>query len=361
MWVVLALVKILLHDACRTRTEFGTGAFLVILLAAILGNRRVRSLGQAKKFPAQNRSVLFAESRCQRLYPFVELCFLIESLRVIIAIHKSKHHKRAAHRAAHFSKSSHAPTKGRGEARCGRFVYAMGPQHILKGNHYGLGTVVSLQEVGSCHIGTLVRCHVSPFGFDVYLVYHQLNAFFDRVRGLAMAKRKLRGIQFDSPDEHEVFHAKESWIPVILGGSWLLLLGIIALFVSWYFFNNAMVGLVLLVLCIVAAVITRIPIIIAHLDTDIIVTNRRLYARTGIVDIKDQVCDLTNVSDVTVDPTFFGRVFDYADVRIQTYAGESDFELKHIAHAYGMRKAISSGADAIRDSQTNSSRRRRSR
>ena len=176
-----------------------------------------------------------------------------------------------------------------------------------------------------------------------------------------MANRKLRGIQFDSPDEYEVFHAKESWIPVILGGSWLLLVGIIALIVSWHFFNNATVGLVILALCIVVAVMTRIPIIIAHLDTDVVVTNRRLYARTGIVDIKDQVCDLSNVSDVTVDPTLFGRVFDYADVRIQTYAGESDFELKHIAHAYGMRKAISSGADALRDSQTKSSRHRRTR
>ena len=81
---------------------------------------------------------------------------------------------------------------------------------------------------------------------------------------------------------------------------------------------------------------------------DVIVTNKRLYARTGIIDIKDQVCDLSNIADVTVDPTLFGRLFDYANVRIQTYAGESDFVLRGIAHAYDMRSAISQGADATR-------------
>ena len=57
---------------------------------------------------------------------------------------------------------------------------------------------------------------------------------------------------------------------------------------------------------------------------------------------------VTNVSDVTVDPSVFGRLFDYADVRIQTYAGEQDFDLRGIACAYEMRRTISMGMDAAR-------------
>lgn len=176
-----------------------------------------------------------------------------------------------------------------------------------------------------------------------------------------MAKRKIRGIQFDNPNEREVFHAKESWIPLVLGAIPFLLVGIIALVVATRFFNNGFVGVILLGICVLAAVITRIPRIIANLDTDVIVTDRRLYARTGIVDIKDQVCELTNISDVTVDPTLFGRLFDYADVQIQTYAGESDFDLRGIAHAYDMRQAISQGADANRGNIPHSPRQRRER
>lgn len=160
--------------------------------------------------------------------------------------------------------------------------------------------------------------------------------------------RKKRGIQFDSPDEREVFHAKESWIPLILGAIPFILLGILAFVIAWRFFGNTTVGLILLGISVVAAIVTRVPQIIANLDTDVIVTDKRLYARTGIIDIKDQVCDLSTVSDTTVDPTIFGRIFNYADVRIQTYAGEQDFELRRISRAYDMRKAINRGVDASR-------------
>lgn len=172
-----------------------------------------------------------------------------------------------------------------------------------------------------------------------------------------MARRKLRGIQFDSPDERETFHAKESWVPIILGTVPLLILGIVLLVVVWTRFENATVGLVLLGVAVVAILVINVPRIIANLDTDVVVTNKRLYARTGILDIKDQVCDLTNIADVTVDPTIFGRVFDYADVRIQTYAGESDFVLRAIAHAYDMRRAISQGIDASKKPSPRNDRR----
>lgn len=176
-----------------------------------------------------------------------------------------------------------------------------------------------------------------------------------------MARRKLRGIQFDSPDEHEVFHARESWVPVFLGAIPIVLVGIIGLVMAWRLLNNPQAGLIVCGVAIAIAIVTRIPIIIANVDTDVVITNKRLYARTGIIDIKDQVCDLSNVSDVTVDPSVMGRLFDYADVRIQTYAGESDFELKRIAHAYEMRKAISHGSDAAKNDRPQPTRQRRAR
>ncbi|MDO4807369.1 MAG: PH domain-containing protein [Coriobacteriales bacterium] len=163
-----------------------------------------------------------------------------------------------------------------------------------------------------------------------------------------MANGKRRGIQFDNPNEQELFHAKESWVPLIIGTIPFIIVGIAALAIANTMFNNTQVGLILLAVCLAAAILTRIPRIIANLDTDVVVTDKRLYARTGIIDIKDQVCDLTNVSDVTVDPTIFGRMFDYADVRIQTFAGDQDFVLRGIAHAYKMRQSIHQGMDALR-------------
>lgn len=176
-----------------------------------------------------------------------------------------------------------------------------------------------------------------------------------------MANRSSSGIQFDNPNETEQFHAKESWIPVVLGALPIVLIGVAAFAVAWRFFGNWQIGLVLLGVSIIIALITRVPRIIANLDTDVVVTDKRLYARTGIVDIKDKVCDLATVSDVTVDPTIFGRMFDYADVKIQTYAGEEDFVLKGIAHAYDMRRAIHQGMDDLRATAPQTPRQRRVR
>ena len=161
-------------------------------------------------------------------------------------------------------------------------------------------------------------------------------------------RRKKRGIQFDSPDEVEVFHAKESWVPLVLGAIPFLLIGIVGLIVARNVFFRTDIGLLLFAVLAIAAIVTRVPRIIANLDTDVIVTDKRLYARTGIIDIKDQVCDLANISDVTVDPSLFGRIFDYADVKIQTFAGEQDFDLRGIAHAYDMRRALSQGSDSAK-------------
>ena len=166
-----------------------------------------------------------------------------------------------------------------------------------------------------------------------------------------MARRKIRGIQFDSPDEHEVFHARESWVPLVLGTIPFVIVGIAALVIAWSFYDRPGLGWALLGGALVLGAVTRIPRIIANLDTDVVVTNKRLYCRTGIIDIKDQVSDLSTISDVTVDPSIFGRIFDYADVRIQTYAGEEDFRLRGIAHAYDMRAAISRGGDSGRGNQ----------
>ncbi|MDO4797695.1 MAG: PH domain-containing protein [Coriobacteriales bacterium] len=163
-----------------------------------------------------------------------------------------------------------------------------------------------------------------------------------------MARRKLHGIQFDNPNEHEVFHAKESWVPLVLGAIPFLLIGIVGFVVASRVFYRTEIGLYILAAMAAVAIVTRVPKVIANLDTDVIITDKRLYARTGIVDIKDQVCDLSNISDVTVDPSICGRLFDYANVSIQTFAGDQDFDLRGIAHAYEMRKAISQGADAIR-------------
>ena len=154
----------------------------------------------------------------------------------------------------------------------------------------------------------------------------------------------MAGIRFDNPNERETFHAKESWVPVVLGAVPVAAACALVVFLVYQFVSTEWLSLSILV-AVAVTLLSRIPHVIDNWRTDVIVTDRRLYYRHGIIDIKDHVCDLSSITDVTVDPSIFGRLFGYADIRIQTQAGEDDFELKEIKDAYEMRRVINTGRD----------------
>ena len=154
-------------------------------------------------------------------------------------------------------------------------------------------------------------------------------------------------IVFDNPDEQERFHAKESWVPMVLGGIPVALVCGLIVFLIHQFVNKDWLP-ISIAAAVVITLLSRIPHIVDNWKTDVVVTDRRLYYRRGIIDIKDHVTDLSSITDVTVDPNLFGRIFKYADVTVQTQAGEDDFELKEIKDAYELRRIINQGRDASR-------------
>lgn len=154
-------------------------------------------------------------------------------------------------------------------------------------------------------------------------------------------------IVFDNPDEQERFHAKESWVPVVLGGIPVAIICGLIVFLIHQFVNKDWLP-ISIAAAVVVTLLSRIPHIVDNWKTDVVVTDRRLYYRRGIIDIKDHVTDLSSITDVTVDPNLFGRIFKYADVTVQTQAGEDDFELKEIKDAYELRRVINQGRDASR-------------
>lgn len=154
-------------------------------------------------------------------------------------------------------------------------------------------------------------------------------------------------IRFDNDDEEALFEARESWVPVILAVIPVALLGILACVGVGVFAAPAEPWMYLCVVAgvVVLALMVVIPRAIDNWRTDAVVTNRRFYYRRGILDVRDHVCDLDSITDITVDPGLVGRIFGYADVRIQTKAGDDDFVLHDIVDAYDMRKVIHTRKD----------------
>ena len=156
-------------------------------------------------------------------------------------------------------------------------------------------------------------------------------------------------IRFDNPNERELFHARESWIPVILGGLPVLALGALACVALCGPVDRPDLLPWGVAITIGVTLLSRVPHVLDNWRTDVVVSDRRLYYRRGIVDVKDHVCDLSSITDVTVDPSILGRVFRYADITVQTQAGDDDFVLKQIHDAYQMRRVINQGRDAAED------------
>lgn len=154
-----------------------------------------------------------------------------------------------------------------------------------------------------------------------------------------MAK-KIHGIKMIRDDEYEVFSTHASIVPNLLRGLPIFLLGVLVTVIAhlWRHETNLTVIVGLVSLGIV--ILSRIPGCIRALVEPIVVSNRRLYLRKGFIDIDDHIASLSNISDIQVDPTIPGRMFGYADVTIQTIAGEQDFNMKAVSKAYSLRDHI---------------------
>lgn len=133
--------------------------------------------------------------------------------------------------------------------------------------------------------------------------------------------------------ERIIYRASLSWVPMFLTAipmAWLvsLLAGAIMGMTGnpSYVVMTFVVGFILIV-------ISKIPGIIKNIGTDIVVTDRRLHSKTGIIDVdNDHETPLTNINNTVADPTPIGRLFGYGDVIIQTIGGNDDFTFRNVSN-----------------------------
>ena len=69
------------------------------------------------------------------------------------------------------------------------------------------------------------------------------------------------------------------------------------------------------------------------------VTTHRVVRKTGIVSRNTEEVRLSAVETVDLRQSFWGRIFDFGDVRV-TGRGESDLLLDHVADPIGVKRAI---------------------
>lgn len=76
-------------------------------------------------------------------------------------------------------------------------------------------------------------------------------------------------------------------------------------------------------------------------STRLVVTNRRVIWRTGLIGKSERSIPLSRVQDVSISYSVLGRIMRYGNVRVESAGGSAtEIEAKGIGNPGGVQKAI---------------------
>jgi uncharacterized membrane protein YdbT with pleckstrin-like domain len=118
-----------------------------------------------------------------------------------------------------------------------------------------------------------------------------------------------------------------------------LILLVAAVVFVWYLYDGtATIGTVALVITLIW-LLAMLGAWIRRLTTEIVVTDRRIIYKTGLISRRTVEMNMTKVETVDVVQSIPGRMFDYGTILIRG-VGSSYEPLRQIAHPLPMRNAI---------------------
>lgn len=153
-------------------------------------------------------------------------------------------------------------------------------------------------------------------------------------------------------NERIVYRAHLSWIPIVVGAIPLMMLTSVIAGALYGLFDNFGYVLLAYVIGILLVILTRVPKIMKNIGTDIVVTDRRLHTKTGLINVdNDRETPLTNIDDTIADPTVFGRMMGYGDVSVHTFGGgqgmDDSFVFKGVADPFELVAVINETRDGL--------------
>jgi membrane protein YdbS with pleckstrin-like domain len=151
--------------------------------------------------------------------------------------------------------------------------------------------------------------------------------------------------------ERIVYRTHLSWIPMFLSAIPMIWLVSIIAGAVMGFTGNWGYTLMAFLLGFILILISMIPKILRNLGTDIVVTDRRLHTKTGILDVdNDKQTPLTNIDDTVADPTVLGRLFGYGDVVVHTFGGreaDDNFPFRNVTDPHELVAVINETRDGL--------------
>lgn len=152
--------------------------------------------------------------------------------------------------------------------------------------------------------------------------------------------------------ERVIYRTHLSWIPMFLTAIPFLWIVCILAGAVMGITGNATYAMFTLLGGFVLVALSKIPSIHKNIGTDIVVTDRRLHTKEGIINVdNDKETPLTNIDDTIADPTILGRLFGYGDVMIHTFGGGhgsgDDFTFRNVTDPHELVAVINETRDGL--------------
>lgn len=153
-------------------------------------------------------------------------------------------------------------------------------------------------------------------------------------------------------NERVIYRAHLSWIPVFTGAIPLLAVTSLMAGAALGISKSMPICLIVFGIGLVITLLTRVPKIIRNVGTDIVVTDRRLHTKRGLINIEnDRETPLTNIDDTIADPGPIGRLLGYGNVFIHTFGGGQgagdEFDFPNVSDPFEFVAVINETRDNI--------------
>jgi len=115
---------------------------------------------------------------------------------------------------------------------------------------------------------------------------------------------------------------------------------------------NSNVGLVVLAICLIAAAIFFVQVVIQTLrwrNEHYIITDHRVIQVSGLLGKHSIDSSLNMINDLVTNQTLLGRMFNYGDLQIVTGNDVGTDTLEHVADPLAFKRAVLAARDAYAD------------
>lgn len=155
--------------------------------------------------------------------------------------------------------------------------------------------------------------------------------------------------------EEKLLAAHPHWTVLakrVAGNAFLTILLLAIGIVAKVKISNAKAGLIVLIVCLVAALIFYLQVFIQFLrwrNEHYIITDHRVIQVYGLLGKHSIDSSLNMINDLVLNQTLFGRMLNYGDMQIVTGNDVGTDTLEHVADPLAFKRAVLAARDAYAD------------